>query len=288
MKNQNKLVLITGAASGIGKATAELLHSQGYRLWLIDINQEALEALQRTLPGTEITVCDLTKRSDLETLGQQIDQRPTLDIAFLNAGTIVPGDFIDLSFDKCDFQLKLNLWSVLYLNHVCGHKMKAQGAGHLISTVSMGGIIGMKGSATYSATKFGLRGFLMAFRNEMKPFGVAVSGLYLSAIDTPMLRYEATHEKGSPLNFLSQPAKVEKVAKMVMKIIKRKRLENYLPYGDSLSAKFFGSFPGFIPKVYPILWRLGEKGRRKFIRKNGLAQTKDQQYHQAEIKQETM
>jgi len=288
MKNQDKLVLITGAASGIGKATAELLHSQGYRLWLIDINQEALEILKQTLPGTEIMVCDLTERNDLEKLAEQIRQKPKLAIAFLNAGTIVPGDFVDLSFQQCDFQLKLNLWSVLYLNHVCGHKMKTQGHGHLISTVSMGGIIGMKGSATYSATKFGLRGFLMAFRNEMKPFGVTVSGLYLSAIDTPMLRYEATHDQGSPLNFLSQPVKVEKVAQMVVKIIKRKRLENYLPYSDSLSAKLFGSFPGLIPRVYPMLQRLGEKGRKKFVQKNGLSQTKDSQYHRASINQETM
>ncbi|OJJ19502.1 hypothetical protein BKI52_22095 [marine bacterium AO1-C] len=288
MKNQAKLVLITGAASGIGKATAELLYSQGYRLWLIDINQEALQELQNTLPGSKITVCDLTNRDHLEDLSQQIERKPRLDIAFINAGTIVPGDFIDLTFDKCEFQVKLNLWSALYLNYVCGRKMKMQAQGHLISTVSMGGIIGLKGSATYSATKFGLRGFLMAFRNEMKPFGVAVSGLYLSAIDTPMLRYEATHEKGSPLNFLSQPVKVEKVAQMVLKIIKRKRLENYLPFGDSLSAKFFGAFPGFIPKVYPMLRRLGEKGRRKFIRKNGLKPIQHEQYHQTQIKEETI
>ena len=288
MKNQDKFVLITGAASGIGKATAELLYQEGYALWLIDINQAALDTLQQTLPGTETTVCDLTDRHDLDKLAEQITQKPRLDIAFINAGTIVPGDFIDVSFKQCDFQLKLNLWSALYLNHVCGNKMKAQNQGHLISTVSMGGIIGMKGSATYSATKFGLRGFLMAFRNEMKPFGVAVSGLYLSAIDTPMLRYEATHDKGSPLNFLSQPIKVEKVAKMVLKIIRRKRLENYLPYGDSLSAKLFGSFPGLIPKVYPTLRRMGEKGRRKFIQKNGLNRTENQSDSESQIKQEAM
>lgn len=266
----NKLIMITGAASGIGKATAELLHAEGYSLWLIDINEDALITMQQNLANTEITVCNLSEKASLETLSEKIRTKDKIDIVFLNAGIVLPGDFIDIPFEKSEFQLNLNLWSTLYLNHVCGRKMKAQGNGHIINTVSMAGIIGLKGSAVYSAGKFGLRGFLMAFRNEMRPFGVAVSGIYLSAVDTAMLRAEAIDPKGTSLNFLGDPIKVGKVAKLVLKLLKSKKAEVYMPYIDSLTTKFLGVFPGLIPMVYPVLEKLGERGRRKYIKKHNL------------------
>ncbi len=268
MKNQ--LAMITGAASGIGKATAELLHAKGYSLWLIDINQAALEKMQQNLPNTEITVCNLADKSLLEIFSEKIMQKDQIDIAFLNVGIVLPGDFIDYSFERSESQLNLNLYSTLYLNHVCGRRMKFQGNGHIINTVSMAGIIGLKGSAVYSAGKFGLRGFLMAFRNEMQPYGVAVSGIYLSAVDTAMLRAEAIEPKGTALNFLSEPLEPEKVANLTFKLLKSKEGEAYMPYIDSLTSKFLGAFPWLIPFIYPILEKIGEKGRKKYIKKHGL------------------
>lgn len=269
----NKLVMITGAASGIGKATAELLRAKGYSLWLIDMNEAALKTIQQNLPNTEITVCNLTDKSALEALSEKIMQKDKIDIAFLNAGIVLPGDFIDSPFEKSELQLNLNLYSTLFLNHVCGRKMKAQGNGHIINTVSMAGIIGLKGSAIYSAGKFGLRGFLMAFRNEMQPFGAAVSGIYLSAVDTAMLRAEATDPKGTALNFLSEPIEPSKVASLILKLIQSKKLEVYMPYIDSLTTKFLGAFPWLIPYIYPILEKIGERGRKKYIKKHGLLST---------------
>ncbi|HRH56853.1 MAG TPA: SDR family oxidoreductase [Chitinophagales bacterium] len=266
----NKLVMITGAASGIGKATAELLHTQGYSLWLIDMNEAALKTMQQNLPNTQITVCNLADKKELEMLSEMITQKTQIDIVFLNAGIVLPGNFIDIPFEKSELQLNLNLYSTLYLNHVCGIKMKEQGKGHIINTVSMAGIIGLKGSAVYSACKFGLRGFLMAFRNEMRPFGVAVSGIYLSAVDTAMLRAEAADPKGTSLNFLSEPIEAEKVAKFVLKLLKTKKVEVYMPYIDSLTTKFLGAFPLLIPFIYPILEIIGERGRKKYIKKLNL------------------
>lgn len=266
----NKFVLITGAASGIGKATAELLYVNGYSLWLIDINEEALKLMQQQLPGTEISVCNLADKSSLEALSEKIMAKANIDVTFLNAGIVLPGDFIDIPFEKSEFQLNLNLSSTLYLNHVCGRKMKEQGFGHIINTVSMAGIIGLKGSAIYSAGKFGLRGFLMAFNNEMKPYNVAVSGIYLSAVDTAMLRAEAIDPNGSALNFLSEPIKPGKVAMLVLKLLQTKKLEVYLPYLDSLTTKFLGAFPALIPFIYPFLEKIGERGRKNYIKKLGL------------------
>ena len=118
------------------------------------------------------------------------------------------------------------------------------------------GVVALKGSAAYSASKFGLRGFLIALKSELKDYGVAVSMLLPSAIDTPMLRYEATNG-GSPLNFLSDPLPVDAVLKAFLNAQKSKRLEYYIPFGDSLSGRFVCSFPWLIDWVYPILEKVG-------------------------------
>jgi short-subunit dehydrogenase len=270
MKNHDKIALITGAAGGIGSVTAHTLHQQGYTVWLVDVNEAGLKKLHAAIPTSRMTICDLTNEKARQKLCAEIAEIPHLSVAFINAGMIAPGNFIDLPLENIDVQIQVNLVSALHLNHACGLKMKAQGGGHIINTVSMGGIIALKNSAAYSAAKFGLRGFLMAFSVEMKPFGCSVSGIYPSAIDTPMLRYEATHPSGSPLNFLNQPMKADDVAQCVLKAIKTKRLEYYLPYTDSLTSKLFASFPNFLHIFYPMFEKMGEKGRKKFIQHAGL------------------
>nr|WP_315141982.1 SDR family oxidoreductase [uncultured Flavobacterium sp.] len=267
---ENKVALITGAASGIGKAVAELLHIKGYHIWLVDINEKALIDLHKQLSNSTITLCNLSDKQSIENLSGLINKSKKLDLALLNVGVITPGNFLEIPFEKSELQLQLNLWSTLYLNRICGQKMKEQGFGDIVNTVSMAGIVGLKGSAVYSASKFGLRGFLMAFREELKPFNVNVSGIYLSAIDTPMLRAEAIHPNGSPLNFVSEPVKVERVAELVLHVVETKKLEYYLPEGEGFSSRILGVFPSLISKLYGYMEKKGEKGRKKFIEKNNL------------------
>lgn len=268
--SKEKIAMITGAAGAIGRATAKLLHQNGYALWLVDIQEKVLEEMKESYPDARISVCNLNNDAEVATLCKEILENDDLFLAFINAGVVTPGDVIDLPLEKIDLQLQVNLRSAIHLNHTCGQKLKKQGEGHIINTVSMGGILGLKGSATYSATKFGLRGFLMSFHSEMKPYGVYVSGIYPSGVDTAMLRMEALHPSGSALNFLSEPQKVETVAHKVIKAIKGKKVEYYVPFFDSLTTKFFGSFPSLSYRFLPIFEKIGEKGRKKFIKKRNL------------------
>ncbi len=267
---ESKTALITGAAGGIGQCIARKLHSIGYQLMLVDINEPALLEMEKDLPGSAIHPANLSDSSQLESLCRDIERlTDDLALAVINAGTVTPGQLVDLSRNELDRELDVNLRSAMHLNHACARKMIAQGQGHLISTVSMGGIIALKGCATYSATKFGLRGFLTALHAELAPHGVCVSGIYPSAIDTPLLRYEACN-KGSPLNFLNEPHSVEEVAQAMIKALKTNRLEIYVPYIDSVGARLVCSFPWLLSRLYPLLAYIGERGRRKFIRSRGL------------------
>lgn len=261
-----KTALITGAAGDIGANVARRLNDLGYRLVLLDINDAALCQLKGECHNAEIVVLNLADRKELAawiaTLTESYGQ---IDLAFINAGVIHVGNVLNVEEAQIDLQLEINLRSALHLIKACAKNMAQHGSGHIISTVSMGGIISLKGSATYSATKFGLRGFLMAIRDELKPLGIDVSGIYPSGVDTHMLRYEAQHE-GSPLNFINTPQSVEIVGNTVVRALKSKRLEYYIPYSDSISSRLVSCFPWLIRYLTPLLEKIGERGRTKYLK----------------------
>ena len=128
----------------------------------------------------------------------------------------------------------------------------------------------MPGSAAYSASKFGLRGFLTALSEEVAHRGVAVRCVFPGAVDTPMLRYEATHG-GSPLNFLNHDVLTPAaVATACMKAMDGKRLETHLPFSDGVTSRLVGALPGLIPLLLPHLQKKGEAGMQRYLRSRGL------------------
>lgn len=261
-----KQALITGACGGIGREVAQRLDRSGYRLILIDINESALLEMAEDYTGSVTVACDLANADRLKKLCSQIENElGEIDIAFVNAGVIAPGYFTGLSKESIDQQIDINFRSAVHLIHSSALNMQQRGKGHIIATVSIGGILSLKGSATYSATKFALRGLLAALKHELADKGIAVSGLYPSGVDTAMLRHEALHG-GSALNFIGKVQAVEQVGDAFEKALAKKRLEVYVPYGDSISARLLASFPWVMKHLYPSLEWLGEKGRKVYIK----------------------
>ncbi|TPN86938.1 SDR family NAD(P)-dependent oxidoreductase [Aquimarina algicola] len=264
IKVERKNALITGSSGGIGSAVARNLAKKGYHLILVDINREDNEVLASELPSARVITLDLTNRIALQEFCRKIPQF-NLDIAFINAGVIHPGDVTNISEKIIDLQLDINLRSAILINKACGNYMKSKKKGNIINTVSTGGVFGLKSSATYSATKFGLRGFLMAYHSELKPYGVHVSGIYSGAVDTPMLLHE-TLNGGSAMNFIDKPSTVDDLVKAFNKALNTGKLEIYVPSINSFFPKILGGLlPGFIPKLYPTLERIGKKGQRKYL-----------------------
>ena len=262
-----KTALVTGAAGDIGADAAKRLNQLGYQLTLIDINKEKLDEVSKSIPGSTAIVADLRQGNEFDALLKQIkNELPPLDIAFVNAGAIAVGDLLDLNENQIDLQLDINLRSAIHLIKACAENMKTKGRGHIISTVSMGGIVSLKGSATYSASKAGLRAFLAGIRDELGPFGIKVTGIYPSGVDTQMLRHE-TLNGGSNLNFVSPPLSVEEVGKAVIKTLNSEKLEVYLPYSESISARLVAAFPWTVRYLYPLMNWIGKRGRTKYLNK---------------------
>ena len=136
--------------------------------------------------------------------------------------------------------------------------------------MSAAGHVALPGSAAYSASKFGLRGLLIALAQELEPHGVKVRSLFPGAVDTPMLRYEATHG-GSVLNFLNNDVlSADDVAIAAIKAMDGARIEVSLPDSDALLARVLCAFPALMPKLLPGLVKQGEKGLSRFLKSRGL------------------
>ena len=264
--NNKKTAFISGAAGGLGQQAAALFDKLGYRLWLSDFNQQQLDDLKQRYPDAIIDQTDLTDPQQLEALCQVLEAySDELAIAYINAGISLPGRVIDLQRNQLKAQLDINLNAAVFLMHACAKKMAVQKSGHIIATASTAALISLQDGAPYSASKFGLRGFLIALAAELKPLGISVSALYPNAIDTPMLRFEAANG-GSSLNFLGDPLKPEQVIAALEKALKGKKLEYFIPAADSLTARLVCTFPGLLNRFYPLLNWLGEKGRSKYLR----------------------
>ena len=259
--------LITGTASGIGAEVARRFAERGYHIIAVDRTQELAQRAAADLGDAATAVgCDLSNLSNIRDLCDRItgEWSDELDVLVCNAGVVVPGDVADLSLEDLDVQLDVLLRSPVQLIRAALDVFKGRDSGHIMATVSMGAICPLPTSAAYSAAKAGLRAFLAALNSELSNTNISVSGIYPTAVDTPMLQHEA-RSGGSALNFLSAVKTVDDVADAYEKALDNPKLEIYVPYHESLSARAALWTPALIPRLIPFFNRIGERGRKKYL-----------------------
>jgi short-subunit dehydrogenase len=206
----------------------------------------------------------------LAVVAQAVSARPDLDLLVNNAGIIQPGNIVDLPFADLERHIAINLLAPMRLTQAAAEGMVKRGAGTILSIVSAAGLVALPGSAAYSASKFGLRGFLTAANLELEQRGVRIRGVFPGAVDTPMLRYEATHG-GSVLNFLNKDVlSADDVAIACLRAMDGKKLETHLPFSDSITARLACAAPGLLPRMIPMFQKQGEKGLKRFLESRGL------------------
>lgn len=269
---QPRYALVTGAAGGIGLEVAQRLATRGYRILAAERDDAlAAQAVQAIGADAVPVACDLADDEAVAALCERIekDWGHDLEICFLNAGIIIPGDVLDTTPQQVDLQLRIMLGSTIKLARSAAAVLTVRGRGHVVATVSQGAVLALPGSATYSAAKAGLRAFLAALHLELRGTGVTVGGVYPSAVDTPMLQYEATHG-GSLLNFVGTVSSVSDVADAVDKVMRTGRVEVFLPVSDGLAARLLQFAPRLVPLLLPFADRIGEKGRQRYLADVGL------------------
>ncbi len=264
-------VLISGAASGIGAAVARRFAQRDYHVIAVDRTEELAEQAAADIgPDSTAVGCDLADGQSLAELCERVggEWRQELDVLVCNAGVIIPDHVVGLTPDELDLHIDVMLRCPIQLIRAALPEFLARNSGHLMATVSLGGICPLPASAAYSGAKAGLRAFLAALNTELWDTDVHVCGIYPTAVDTPMLQHEA-RAGGSALNFLSAVRTVEDVADAYERALDKPKLETYVPFHESLSARAAQWTPAIIPRIYPAFRRIGERGRQKYLKRIG-------------------
>jgi uncharacterized protein len=189
---QGKVAIVTGASSGIGRATALALAGQEACVALASRNGEALAGLAEELKrqGRQVIVIptDVTQQDQVETLVEEvIAQWGRVDILVSNAGEYIRAPITEL--DPADLQrsLDVNFFGGVYCVKAVLPHMLAQKSGHIVFVTSMDGKIGLPPDAPYVSAKFALTGFCEVLRQEVHDRGISVTNVLPGRVDTVMI-----------------------------------------------------------------------------------------------------
>jgi short-subunit dehydrogenase len=273
---KDKIVVITGAAGGIGSATARLLSAQGAVLVLTDIKKEALETLAAELIAAGgkalVQVHDVRDPASWQALTDRvIAELGGIDILINNAGVVHPGAAEELPAEKLQQQIQVNLMGTINGCRAALRVMKPQGRGKIVNVASLGGIVPMSGEAIYSATKAAIRYYTLSLAAELHDSPVNVAVVCPDSVDTPQLAYELQHDD-AVLSFIGTAMKPEKVAQGIFKAIRKKKPEILVPGWFGSFARLGMAFPRLYYVIYPSLKKTGGKNilkRRQKTAKKG-------------------
>ena len=187
MNLTNKVVVVTGAGSGIGRATALAFANQGARVAGCDVDQARLDALGSELGDRALLLrrVDVADRAQMAAFAGAIE---TVDVVVNNAGVGLGGSFVDTTLDDWDWILGINLRGVVHGCHFFVPKMIARGeGGHVVNISSILGIYAAPDVSAYAATKFAVRGLSLSLREELAPHGIGVTAICPGMIATSII-----------------------------------------------------------------------------------------------------
>jgi NAD(P)-dependent dehydrogenase (short-subunit alcohol dehydrogenase family) len=226
----DKIVVITGGASGIGRALAEELCRSGARLVLADINApllaergEALRAsgCQVSTTAIDVTDCEAVKRLIEETA----EEHGRIDYLFNNAGIAVAGEARDISLDDWRRVIDTSLYGVVHGVVAAYPIMLKQGFGHIINTASLAGLIPAPSEVSYSAAKYGIVGLSHALRAEAADLGVRVSVVCPGFIQTPIFQTSKVVklDRDKLLAKIPKPMPADQCAREILRGVERNK-----------------------------------------------------------------
>ena len=217
MKLSGQRVLLTGATGGLGAAIARRLAGAGAELILSGRRVDVLEPLASEL-GAEVLAADL---SDADAVAGLAAAAGDVDVLVANAGIPASGRLETYSVEQIDRALDVNLRAPIVLVHALTPGMAARRNGHVVFISSIAGKTATPGTALYNATKYGLRGFSLALRADLRPHGVGVSTIFPGFIrDAGMFA-----DTDIKLPFGVGTRSPDAVAKAVMRAVSRNRAE---------------------------------------------------------------
>lgn len=257
---QGSVVVITGAASGIGQATAEAFAKRGVQLVLAARGVPALEEVAKTCraSGSEVLVVptDITDASAVKTLAERaLEFGGRIDVWVSNVGVGAVGNFHETPIEAHEQVLRTNLIGHFNEAHAVLPVFLRQDRGTFVNVISVGGFASIPYAASYSASKFGLKGFSEALRGELtnRP-NIHVCDIYPTFVDTPGLSNGANYT-GRVLSAPPPVIDARRVAKAILGAAERPRPTTLVGEGARLIRLGSTLFPHYTSRFMGIFMR---------------------------------
>jgi NAD(P)-dependent dehydrogenase (short-subunit alcohol dehydrogenase family) len=243
---------------------------------VVDIDAARAGRTAAGLPGSGHAGlgCDLVDRVAVERMADDVAAaHGRIDVLVNNAGMTCAERFDVRSVESIEREIALNLLSPLVTTRIVMPLLRASGDPRVVTTVSLGGVFPLGETPIYTASKFGLRGAMLAIGLDLQGKGIRAGSVLPSATDTRMLRQEAV-DGGNSMQFQERPQQPADVVNAVVSLLDRPRLEAYVRPGESRLVRLAMLAPNLLPKLLPLFRRRGERGMARYLedlRRRGLA-----------------
>jgi NAD(P)-dependent dehydrogenase (short-subunit alcohol dehydrogenase family) len=261
---RNKVCVVTGAASGIGRALAVQLANAGAHLALSDVEQVGLKETASLLPAgahAKTYLVNVSSKQAVLTHAEDVlAEFATVDYVFNNAGVSLAATIEHATLEEYEWLLGINLWGPIYGTKAFLPTMLSQGHGHIVNFSSVFGFVTMPSQSAYHISKFGIRGFTECLSRELEGTGVSATVVHPGGIATRIgtdARYgvNADHTEQEFIAKISTLLKTtpEDCARGILAGVARKKRR--IVVGDS--ARSIGVLPRLLPVRYgAVLHRL--------------------------------
>lgn len=268
---QNKVALVTGAGSGIGKSLAELLSSKGAKLALADWDEAGLQSTADSLNTPVISEkLDVADRHSVEEFAKKaIAHYGQVDVIINNAGVALLQKAQDMRYQDLEWLMDINFWGVVYGTHAVLPQMLERDTGYIVNISSLYGQIAWPGNSAYCAAKFAVRGYTEVMTQDLKGTGVKALSVHPGGIQTNIVRNarfsdsDDTPNKDTVVKAFDKLAmtSADSAAKQIVRAMERQKVK--LIIGQD--AKFLDRAQRLFPVSYRWLvsWADGMAGTNK-------------------------
>ncbi|OYT15692.1 MAG: short chain dehydrogenase [Bacteroidetes bacterium 4572_77] len=255
--NNKKVVVITGASSGIGKALAYEYAQQNFQVVIAARNLNSLQAIEKDLKENNAECLavktDVTIEKECENLIEEsVRKFGKIDVFINNAGISMRARFVDLKLEVIEKIMNVNFWGTVYCTkYAMPYLLKTKGS--LVGVISIAGYMGLPGRSAYSASKYAVRGFLDTLRIESRAQGVhvlvAAPGFTASNIRSAALDAHGNAQGKSPRKE-EKMMSAEKVAVKIRQAIQKRKPELILTFLEGKLAVFLKkTFPRYLDRL---------------------------------------
>jgi NAD(P)-dependent dehydrogenase (short-subunit alcohol dehydrogenase family) len=265
------VMLVTGAASGIGLELATELHRRGHRVVAADLDEPALHARFASRERMEVVRLDVTNPSDWEAAVLHARARFGRLDALLNvAGCLTPGWSHEIPDASSARMIDVNVKGVIFGTNAAARAMLAQAGGsggQIVNVASLAALVAVPGIAVYSASKHAVRAFSLAVAEELRPHGIAVTAVCPGPVQTPMLDAQLHSDEAAITFSAPRPLTTEEVTRAIVdRALVERPLELVVTVprsGQAPLARLLNALPNLAPRLSPLIQRIGRRNQRR-------------------------